>query len=190
MQRYAHSNRRLLIKLLITVMVMFLFGYALVPIYNVVCSAWGVNGKTGGAVEYEASDAHIDTTRTVTVEFLATNNDKMVWKFQPNTKKIQMHPGEMKYVSYYAENPTDKYMVSQAIPSVTPGIAAKYLLKTECFCFTQQPLEAHGVADLPLLFHVDRDLPKNIETITLSYTLFDVTEFMPKATNKILGRIN
>lgn len=86
-----------------------------------------------------------------------------------------MHPGEIVKLAFYAENKTDYTMTVQAIPSVTPGIAAKYLKKTECFCFTQQTLNGHEAMNMPLLFHLDTDLPKNVNTVTLSYTLFDVT---------------
>jgi len=91
-------------------------------------------------------------------------------------KKIKIHPGEVAKLAFYAENQSDHRMTVQAIPSVTPGIAAKYVKKTECFCFTQQTLNAHEGMNMPLLFHLDRDLPSTVKTLTLSYTLFDVTD--------------
>jgi cytochrome c oxidase assembly protein subunit 11 len=167
------KNRRLLVKLIFIILGMFAFSYALVPLYNVMCKALGVNGKTGGSTQYNY--VKIDKDRTITIEFIASNNDYLPWAFHPNLKKLRFHPGELKRVSFFAENDSDHEMTVQAIPSVTPGIAAKYLKKTECFCFTQQTLKQHEKMDMPILFHIDPALPKYIHTITLSYTLFDVT---------------
>ena len=105
-------------------------------------------------------------------------------------KSVKVHPGENKKVAFYAENETDNDMIVQAIPSVTPGIAAKHLKKTECFCFTKQMMKKKQGMSWPLLFHIDRDLPKKVRTVTLSYTLFDITKtaknFKP---NQPTGRI-
>ena len=106
---------------------------------------------------------------------MATNNSGVPWAFYPKIRKIKVHPGEIVKLEFYAENKTDNPMTVQAIPSVTPGIAAKYLKKTECFCFTQQTLNGHEAMNMPLLFHLDTDLPVQVNTVTLSYTLFDVT---------------
>jgi len=170
----AQATKKLVIKLFSVVAVMFCFGYALVPLYNVMCKQLGINGKTNDETVLQVAGG-VDKSRTITVEFLSTNHGSLTWQFYPKTKKIRLHPGEMKRIAYFAENTTENPMRVQAIPSVTPGIAAKYLRKTECFCFTQQMLEGGKHMDMPLLFHVDRDLPKKITTITLSYTLFDVT---------------
>ena len=155
---------------------MFAFGFALVPIYNSLCKTLGINGKTNTeAIAYDVTKANIAVNRTVEVEFVATNNGGVPWAFYPNTKKLLVHPGEMVKLAFYAENKTNHRMTVQAIPSVTPGIAAKYLKKTECFCFTQQTLNGHEAMNMPLLFHLDTDLPANVKTITLAYALFDVT---------------
>ncbi len=170
------SNRRLISWLFALVVGMFGFGFALVPIYNSLCKVLGINGKTNAvAVAYDATNAGIDKTRTITVEFIAQNNGGVPWAFYPKTKKVKIHPGDIARLSFYAENKTDHQMTVQAIPSVSPGLAAKYLKKTECFCFAQQTLGAHEAMDMPLLFHLDPALPKEIRTVTLSYTLFDVT---------------
>lgn len=170
------SNKRLVTLLVVIVIGMFAFGFALVPIYNSLCQALGINGKTNAtSIAYDADNAVIDKSRTITVEFIATNSGGVPWSFHPNTKKLKVHPGEIAKLSFYAENKSDHAMSVQAIPSVTPGIAAKYLKKTECFCFTQQTLNGHEAMDMPLLFHLDKALPSNVRTITLSYTLFDVT---------------
>ncbi|WP_419419811.1 cytochrome c oxidase assembly protein [Legionella sp. D16C41] len=169
-------HTRLIIILTAITLGMFAFGFALVPIYNRLCQTLGINGKVNSQVEaYEATDKTIDKNREITVEFVATNNGSVPWAFYPKTKKIKVHPGEIAKLAFYAENKSNFRMTVQAIPSVTPGIAAKYLKKTECFCFTQQTLNGHEAMNMPLLFHLDTDLPKKIKTITLSYTLYDVT---------------
>jgi cytochrome c oxidase assembly protein subunit 11 len=169
-------QKKLLFILSGIVISMFAFGFALVPIYNSLCKNLGINGKTNPqAVAYDPSKATIAMDREVLVEFVATNNSGVPWAFYPKIQKISVHPGEMVKLAFYAENKTDHQMTVQAIPSVTPGIAAKYLKKTECFCFTQQTLNGHESMNMPLLFHLDTDLPEKIKTLTLSYTLFDVT---------------
>jgi cytochrome c oxidase assembly protein subunit 11 len=171
------NQAKLLWMLTILVLSMFAFGFALVPIYNSLCKTLGINGKIERkAVLYDAARTKIVANRQVWVEFVATNNSNVPWAFYPKTHKLAVHPGEMARLAFYAENKTDHRMTVQAIPSVTPGLAAKYLKKTECFCFTQQTLEGHEAMEMPLLFHLDADLPANISTITLSYTLFDVTD--------------
>ncbi|MBA3537972.1 MAG: cytochrome c oxidase assembly protein [Tatlockia sp.] len=170
------SHTRLIVTLTLIVLGMFAFGFALVPIYNSICKSFGINGKTNSeSIAYDADSAKIIKDREVVVEFVATNNGGIPWAFYPKIKKIKVHPGEIAKLSFYAENKTKYRMTVQAIPSVTPGIAAKYLKKTECFCFTQQTLNGHEAMDMPLLFHLDQELPANVKTITLSYTLFDVT---------------
>ncbi len=169
-------NVKLLILLTAIVIGMFGFAFALVPIYNTLCKTLGINGKTNAtSIAYDVTKAKIEK-REVLVEFVATNNGGIPWKFYPKINKLKVHPGEIARLAFYAENTTDHTMVVQAIPSVTPGIAAKYLKKTECFCFTQQTLNGHEAMDMPLLFHLDPDLPDNVKTITLSYTLFDVSD--------------
>lgn len=174
------KKKRLIKKLVIVPFFMFGFGYALVPIYNTMCKQLGINGKTSVVAASVADEASIDKSRWVTVEFMTMNANGVAWKFKPSIKKVKLHPGEMKRLSYYVENFTDKPMIVQAIPSVSPGIAAKYFKKTECFCFTQQELNAHEAMDMPLLFHLDSELPKQVKTVTLSYTLFDVTARMQR----------
>lgn len=169
------KSKKILKILFAIVLFMFGFCYALVPLYNVMCKQLGLNGKTSGAVSYDASHSYIDKSRVVTVEFVTNTNESLPWKFYPNISKLDMHPGEMKRVTFYAENDTDHAMIVQAIPSVAPGVAARYLKKTECFCFTQQTLGGHKHANMPVLFHLDPELPKDVRTLTLSYTLFDIT---------------
>ncbi|MFC3909812.1 cytochrome c oxidase assembly protein [Legionella dresdenensis] len=170
------NHVRLVVGLIIIVLGMFGFGFALVPIYNRLCQTLGINGKTyNQAVAYDASKAVIAEDREVVVEFVATTNSNIPWAFYPKVKKIRVHPGAIAKLAFYAENKSNYTMSVQAIPSITPGLAAKYLKKTECFCFTRQTLNGHEAMDMPLLFHLDPDLPADIKTITLSYSLFDVT---------------
>ncbi len=169
------ATQRLVTRLLLVTVGMFGFGFALVPIYDVFCEITGLNGKTN-AEAYISVEDRIDTSRKITVQFIATNGEGMVWDFKPDVFEIKVHPGEEFHTTFYAENPTGAKMLAQAIPSVAPGRAAAYFLKTECFCFNQQTLAGGESVDMPLTFIVDRDLPATITTITLSYTLFDVTE--------------
>ena len=170
------QHRRLLMLLTLLTLAMFGFGFALVPIYNSLCKTLGINGKVVLAKEDDEHLRPIDKARDIEVEFVATNNNTLQWFFYTKTKKIVIHPGETAKLEFYAENKTAHHMIVQAIPSITPGIAAKYLKKTECFCFQQQQLNGHEAMNMPLIFHVDNDLPENIKTITLAYTLFDVTD--------------
>lgn len=168
------SHRRSLRIMLLFVCFMFGFGYALVPMYNVFCKKLGINGKITGPSLDDAA-LHVDNSRDITLEFVTTHSGNMQWKFYPEQKSLTFHPGQMQRAMFYAENDSDHTMTVQAIASVTPGEAAKYLKKTECFCFTQQTLAAHEKIHMPILFHFDVDLPKRFNTITLSYTLFDVS---------------
>lgn len=170
-----YKHTRLVAILLSVVLGMFGFGFALVPVYNSLCKALGINGKLTSMVPDKTSPTlPVQKNRSIVVEFVATING-VPWDFHSNVHKITVHPGEMAKLSFYAENKTDHTMTVQAIPSVTPGIAAKYIKKTECFCFTRQTLNGHEAMNMPLLFHLDADLPPEVKTITLAYALFDVT---------------
>ena len=172
----ALDNRRLVIRLLAVVVGMFAFGFALVPIYDVMCQAFGINGKTAGAYQGEQS---VDEARQVRVQFLATNAADMVWEFQPLADEVAVHPGAVSEMRFVAFNPTDKPMTAQAIPSVAPSKAAAFFHKTECFCFTQQVLQPGERIEMPVRFIVDRDLPADVRHLTLAYTLFDITARKP-----------
>ena len=172
------KNKSLLIKLGLFAVLMVGFSFALVPIYNVLCKVTGLNGKiTGPSVAPIASD--VDLSRTITVQFLTTINGHLPWQFYPDVKQVKVHPGELKQVTFFAENDTDHAMTVQAIPSITPGLVAKYLKKTQCFCFEQQTLAAHKQKHMPMIFHVDRHIPQKYKTLTVSYTLFDVNSVKP-----------
>lgn len=169
------SNNRTVKKLLLVVVAMFGFGFALVPLYDVFCDITGLNGKTNDtAAIYE--DGGVDKSRTVKVQFITRNAKGIPWKFEPVINEINVHPGEMKLVSFYAKNKAEHDIIGQAVPSVSPGLAANYFHKIECFCFTQQPLAAGKDVEMSLQFYVDVELPTDINTLTLSYTLYDITE--------------
>lgn len=186
-QRSRSVQKQVYLLLLVAVL-MFGFGYALVPLYNVLCDAFGLNGKTGGQVERAVVSA-VDRSRTITVQFVSMNNAQLPWKFYPYRKSVEVHPGENTKIAYFAKNESGRTMTVQAIPSVAPGLAAKYLKKTECFCFARQTLATGETMDMPLLFHIDRELPKDVQEITLSYTLFDVTGTKTSVPSEQVGKI-
>ncbi|BFM19013.1 cytochrome c oxidase assembly protein [Gilvimarinus japonicus] len=167
------------LKLGLTVCGMFVFAiWVMPPLYDAFCDITGLNGKTGD--KYESVASAVDTSRIINVQFVATNNEGMPWQFGPEIKQISVHPGEQTRINYLAKNPTGRDMVGQAIPSLVPYKAANYFHKTECFCFEQQALLAGKDAILPMIFIIDQDLPEHIKTITLSYTVFDVTDRFSK----------
>ncbi|MET0377634.1 MAG: cytochrome c oxidase assembly protein [Spongiibacteraceae bacterium] len=167
---------RTVAKLSVVVVGMFAFVFVvMVPLYNTFCEVFGLNGKYSGK-QYEVVQTKVDETRKVRVVFVASRAEGMPWDFHPHAVDIQVHPGAVNNIAYYAKNVTGKDMVAQAVPSFVPPRAAQYFHKTECFCFNRQPLVAGGEADLALQFIVDQDLPADITEITLSYTIFDVTD--------------
>lgn len=170
-------TRRLVVRLLLVVVAMFGFGFALVPLYEVACRALGINGKTAAGAWQGAQT--VDAAREVRVQFLATNAAGMIWEFAPLRGEVRVHPGASQQVLFVARNPSDRPMTAQAVPSVVPARAAAWFHKTECFCFTQQVLQPGERIEMPLRFVVDRDLPADIRQLTLAYTLFDVTARQP-----------
>lgn len=169
------KNKRLVRKLLLIVVLMFGFGYALVPLYDVFCDITGINGKVDASAVKEVAYA-VDESREITVEFMTSLNESTPMVFRAETKKLKIHPGEYHTVNFYAENLTDAVMTAQAIPSISPGPAAEYFNKTECFCFTEQVFKARESKVMPVRFVVKPDLPKQYKTITLAYTFFDKTK--------------
>lgn len=168
----AAANNKVVKRLGIAAVLMFGFGFAMVPLYDVFCDITGLNGKTGRIELEEALSQQVDEDRLVTVEFLATVHSDLPWEFRPMVRKIKVHPGEVTEVNYYAMNKTDNTVAGQAIPSLAPGLAAKYFNKTECFCFTRQSLGPGEGKEMPLRFVVDPALPENVRTVSLSYTFY------------------
>lgn len=174
-QPFAKGNhRRLALKLVGAVVGMFCFGFALVPLYDVICDITGLNGKTGGRYVDAAQVA--DTRRKVTVQFTTSNNESMPWVFRPLQQSVEVHPGQKTQVRFLAINNTAHKMTAQAVPSVAPFSAAQYLHKTECFCFQQQTLAPGEAIEMPLIFFVDREIPERVDKLTLSYTLFNLPQ--------------
>lgn len=175
MQTKTQQNNKMVIRLVVIVMGMFGFGFALVPLYDVFCDLTGINGKTDNtAASYQMVE--VDESRSITVEFITKTMTGMPWEFRAETFRMEVHPGELSTVGFYVRNPSNSNMVAQAIPSVSPGEAALYLNKTECFCFNQQPLDSGAEAYMPMQFYVDPQLPEDISYFTVQYTLYDVTE--------------
>lgn len=170
------KNQRLVKRLVFITLGMFFFGFALVPLYDVMCKVGGINGKTGLTEMSASNQFEVDNSRWVTVEFTTTMNETLPWEFKPKQTRVKLHPGEVFETAYFAKNLTDKTMTIQAIPSITPGLSAQYFKKIQCFCFESQTLKAGESAEMPLRFVLDPDLPKVFHTITLSYTLFDITD--------------
>jgi cytochrome c oxidase assembly protein subunit 11 len=167
----APAARRLAVKLGLSAVAMFGFGFLLVPIYDAVCRITGIGGRTSD-VAAVAVAGEIDADRSVVVEFVAIRNEQATWEFRPATVSMEVHPGQLYDTTFFARNLTTSRLVGQAIPRVAPGIAAKYFKKTECFCFRPQPFDGGEGRDLGLQFMVDPDLPQHIDRLTLSYTLF------------------
>jgi cytochrome c oxidase assembly protein subunit 11 len=165
------ANRRMLGKLAVIALAMFGFGFALVPFYKKICEVAGINNliKPAAAVQ----NTQVDTSRWVTLEFDA-NIHGMPWQFAPMQKSVRVHPGEMVQVSYEIRNTGAVEIVGQAIPSYGPARAGEHVKKLECFCFTQQTLAPGEVRQMPVQFVVDSALPRDVNTITLSYTFFEV----------------
>jgi len=178
-QQRRQANRRIVKRLGLAAVLMFGFGFAMVPLYNVFCDVTGLNGKTGRIELEQALSEKVDEQRLVTVEFLGRPNSDLPWEFRPLVRRVKVHPGKVTEVRYFARNTSGHTIVGQAIPSLAPGQAAKYFNKTECFCFTQQTLAAGEARDMPLRFVVDPALPEDVRTVSLSYTFFQVPDETP-----------
>jgi cytochrome c oxidase assembly protein subunit 11 len=177
----AADNRAILRKLVVVTVLMFGFGWALIPIYRKICEITGINLLTNRdpAVEARARNTQVDTSRTIVVEFDA--NRQGPWRFRPHVNHMTVHPGELVQVDYDLVNLESRPMAGQAIPSYAPMQSARYFQKLECFCFKQQVLAAGETRKFPVVFFIDPDLPKDVTQITLSYTFFEVTGALPQA---------
>ena len=171
--------KKTLIILFVAAVGWFGFAFLLVPIYNVFCKITGLNGKILGPSGY--TDNAVDMSRLITVQFVTTVNGGLPWDFYPERDTIRIHPGEITRVVFYAKNRSSRTMTVQAIPSVTPGLAARYLRKTECFCFTTETFKSGEKEQMPVLFHLDTALPKNINELSLSYTMYNADKQAPSA---------
>jgi cytochrome c oxidase assembly protein subunit 11 len=185
LNRLQQGNRQLVAKLAVVTLVMFGFGYALVPMYKHICEALGINVlslsdvRTGIAADGRVGNTQVDLSRSITVEFDA--NARGPWDFKPAVRSVQVHPGEMATVMYEFRNVQDRTMAAQAIPSYAPMQAGAHFNKLECFCFNEYILKPGEAKQWPVVFFVDAKLPKDVTTITLSYTFFEVGGKIPAA---------
>jgi cytochrome c oxidase assembly protein subunit 11 len=176
------KNARLARTLVLVAVGMFGFGYALVPIYDVLCEwKWIERDRPDDLKKVSETAYKVDMSREITVEFMTTLNESTQMEFYTEKKHIKVHPGEYHTVNFYAKNKTDKPMVARAIASFSPALTSTYFEKTECFCFSEQTFQAKEAKTMPMRFVINPELPKQYETITLSYTFFDNTE---KSLNK------
>ena len=176
--RLQGQNSQMLGKLGVIVLGMFLFGYGLVPLYRAICEVTGINvlalteKQIPGARSSAAPNTQVDLSRTITVEFDA--NSRGPWEFKPAVRTLQVHPGELTTVMYEFQNVQNRTMSAQAIPSYAPAQAGAHFNKLECFCFTQYTLQPGEKKEWPVAFVIDPKLSKDVTTITLSYTFFEV----------------
>ena len=188
-KRQLRDNRGMLVKLLVVTLLMFGFGYALVPLYRAICDALGINilsvseqrvseSWLGGGRAADARNSQVDTSRTITVEFDA--NARGPWSFKPAVRSLEVHPGEMATVMYEFRNEQNRTMAAQAIPSYAPQTAGPNFHKLECFCFNQYTLAPGESKRWPVVFVIDPKLPHDVKTITLSYTFFEVGGKVPQ----------
>lgn len=182
-------NRQMLVKLGLIAVLMFGFGFALVPMYRAICDFTGINVVTNkneyGVRAYGAvkpTNTQIDESRVVTVEF--DSNSRGPFRFRPVKNYLEVHPGELAQITYEVVNEQNRTVIAQAIPSYAPKVATQHFTKLECFCFSQQTLKAHESRQMPVVFMIDPKLPKDVKTITLSYTFFEINGVSPVKTGE------
>lgn len=168
----ALANRKLALKLLWVVGAAVLFAFALVPLYDVLCSLTGLNGKTENTPVEVRKALKVDESRWVTVEFTSSVMPGLSWNFYPKQSSMRVHPGQIEMAVYKAKNVTNQAAAGQAVPSVSPAKATPYFKKIECFCFQRQELKAGESREMPLRFYVSPDIPEDVKTVTLSYAFF------------------
>ncbi|TFW28795.1 cytochrome c oxidase assembly protein [Massilia horti] len=166
-------NRTMLGKLVVVAILMFGFGYALVPVYRKACEVLGINVLTAkdGTVA-RPTNTQVDLSRTITIEL--DGNAQGPWRFRPTQNSVTVHPGELTTVIYEVVNTQGRALKAQAIPSYAPQSAAPHFKKVECFCFREQVLQAHEARQMPVVFYIDPALPREVTNITLSYTFFEI----------------
>lgn len=169
----SQSNTRVLKKLLVAAACMFGFGYAMVPFYYKICEVTGINA---GAEQALAGNTQVDDGRWILLQFDANTNPAMPWHFRPLQDSVKIHPGQLVQAEFEVENMSGSKVTGQAIPSYGPELAGRYVKKIECFCFSQQSLNAHEKKRLPVMLVLDRNIPGDVNTVTLSYTFFKVED--------------
>jgi cytochrome c oxidase assembly protein subunit 11 len=167
----AHANQQTLVKLLVVAVAMFGFGFALVPFYRAICDALGLNSL----VKADAvANTQIDAGRFLTIEFDTNLRSDLPWTFTAPQESVRVHPGALTQVTFEVRNRSGRPVTGQAIPSFAPQLAGRYFKKLDCFCFTQQTLAPGEVRRMPVVFVIDPGLPQDVNTVTLSYTFFEV----------------
>lgn len=167
------ANQKLAWKLVLVSVFFAGFGFALVPLYDVICKLTGINGRTNSVPDVQSTSTQVDSERWVTVEFLSHAMPGVGLDFAPEQFSMRVHPGELVHTNYIVKNTTKRVFVGQAVPSVTPAVAAPYFQKIECFCFSQQTLQAGETRTMPVVFVVKPDMDADLRTLTLSYTFFE-----------------
>ena len=180
------ENRGILVKMLVVTVVMFGFGYALVPLYKKICEVTGVNEVE--KANAPLANSQVDSARVVTLELDANVRSDLPWKFRPLQASVKVHPGQLVQVMYEVRNDSDRPVTGQAIPSYGPQIAGLYFRKQECFCFAKQTFAPGEVRQMPVVFVIEAGLPKDVTTITLSYTFFNVEGAAPAAARPANGK--
>ena len=173
------SNGKLVAKLCFIVLAMFGFGFALVPMYDVFCDITGLNGKVDVRADRDVEYSVVED-RDISLEFVTSVNNSAPIEFSVETAKMKVNPGKYYQVYFTAKNTTKRHLTGQAIPSFTPGLAAKYLKKTECFCFSKQDFAPGELKKMPVRFVIDPAMPEQYRDVTLAYTFFDVTDKVAK----------
>jgi cytochrome c oxidase assembly protein subunit 11 len=165
------ANQQTLVKLLVVAVLMFGFGYAMVPFYRAICDALGLNSVAKADV---VANTQVDTARLLTIEFDTNLRNNLPWTFAAVEKSVRVHPGALTQVTFEVRNSSDRAVTGQAIPSFGPQLAGRYFKKLDCFCFTQQTLAPGEVRRMPVAFVIEPGLPEDVNTVTLSYTFFEV----------------
>jgi len=180
--RILRLNRTTLGKLVVVAVLMFGFGYAMVPIYRQVCEVLGINVLTQkDGMATRPANTQVDKSRTIVVEL--DGNAQGPWRFRPTQRSVTVHPGELTTVVYEVVNTQPRAVAAQAIPSYAPQSVMPYFMKVECFCFKQQVLQANEARQMPVLFFIDPKVPREVKTITLSYTFFEIGGAAAQASN-------
>ncbi len=178
MTTQTQSNLLTMRKLFIVAVAMFGFGFALIPFYKKICEVTGVNNVIKADV---VENTQVDATRLVTIEFDSNLSGKLPWTFRPLQTSVRIHPGELTTVMYEIRNTSDHAVTGQAVPSYGPQLAVNFFKKLECFCFTQQTLQAGEARQMPVVFVIGHGLPDDVNTITLSYSFFEIEGTAKKA---------
>ena len=187
----ANLNRKMSLKLVVITVMMFGFGFALVPAYRAICELTGINvvtnkneyGIRAFGSKSVKENTQVQSDRIVTVEF--DSNVKGLLRFKPVKSYLEVHPGEITQIVYEVVNEQNRAIVAQAIPSFAPKVATQHFTKLECFCFEQQTLQPKESRQMPVVFVIDKDLPKDVKTITLSYTFFEIQGAAPVIRNEV-----